>query len=150
MVSVAFWLLTTADYSKLHLPSQISNAHQFIISLYSISFLACLYWSLYGNTPSSSSLAGKFLFIPHDLLQLLPLGRLLRLPSPLTSPPALLMTPPPMRPQHIVHTLIVLLILRITIRYFSSASSTKLRTFWRLGHGLFGFASLKPSKRAWF
>lgn len=44
---------------------------------------------------------------------------------------------------HVVYTLVVPLTLCITMIYFSSA---KLKTLWRRGHGLFGFAFLKLTK----
>ena len=49
------------------------------------------------------------------------------------------------KPQHNVYIIPVLLTLYTTIPYFSSVSSTELKTVERWDHGLFGFASLGPS-----
>ena len=50
------------------------------------------------------------------------------------------------KPQHNVYIIPVLLTLYTTIPYFSSVSSTELKTVERWDHGLFGFASLGPSE----
>lgn len=74
LVNVAFWFLTTVDYSNFIslLNTLIPSNLPFPQSI--ISFQACLYWSLSGHLsfPLSFSPAGKFQLILQDLTQVSP------------------------------------------------------------------------------